>query len=411
MRNPQFRLPSLPIPAAVAGRVRAESDMSKLVSQLNTEFQAFKDRQDTRINGIEASQDEFARQIVASSFGPLDVNSLRPEDPEYSKLFASYFRNGSCESDLKTANAAGRRAEIHAAMSVGTNDAGGYLAPNEWDRRISNAQRATSPIRRISDVQVTGRNAYFTLWNDQAWGTGWVGETAARPDTATPTFSPIDFATGELYASPSVTQRLLDDADFDFQAWLVEQLNTEFARQEGIAFVSGNGTNKPFGFLQYVTGGTAAGRHPGGNLDVFPGGAAALLGNADSLVDFTYGLAAPYRQNATWVMNSQTAAGIAKMKDGQGNFIWRESLVAGQPSTLLGRPVELDESMPAIGANALAIAFGDFKAGYLINDRMGTRILRDPYTNKPYVSFYTTKRVGAGVKDPRAIRLYKISVS
>ena len=140
-------------------------------------------------------------------------------------------------------------------------------------------------------------------------------------------------------------------------------------------------------------------------------GAAAAISNPDALVDLKYGLGVPYRQNATWVMNSLTAAVIAKLKDGQGNFIWRESLLANEPATFLGRPVEIDESMPNIAAGAYAIAFGDFQRGYLVNDRVGVRILRDPYTNKPFIMFCATKRVGGAVLDPRAIRVLKVAAS
>ena len=233
----------------------------------------------------------------------------------------------------------------------------------------------------------------------------------ARDDHAHP---PVTFASGEVYAMPAITQKLLDDADFDVEQWLATQIETEFNRQEGIAFLSGNGTNKPRGLLTYVTGGASTGVHPGGDLTVVNSGNATALGAntsaaIDTLVGFAYGLPAPYRQNASWLMNSQTAAAIAKFKDANGNLIYQQSLIVGQPATLLGRPIEFDEGMPDIGAGNLSIAFGDFKAGYVINDRMGSRVLRDPYTAKPYVLFYTTKRVGGGVLDPNAIRLLKIS--
>lgn len=180
------------------------------------------------------------------------------------------------------------------------------------------------------------------------------------------------------------------------------------------------------GFLQYLPGGAAsaaitdgngnvttpasANAHPGGNLSTTPSGAAASV-TADALVDLKYGLGAPYRQNATWVMNSSTAAVIAKHKDGNGAFLWREALLASEPSTLLGRPVEIDENMSNIAAGAYPIAFGDFQRGYLVNDRVGVRILRDAYTNKPFVMFYATKRVGGGVLDPKAIRMMKVAAN
>jgi HK97 family phage major capsid protein len=230
-----------------------------------------------------------------------------------------------------------------------------------------------------------------------------VGETAARPQTSSTALMQVPFSTGEIYAMPAVTQRLLDDAAISVDNWLADQVRKEFARQEGVAFLAGDGVNKPYGLLTYVTGGANAGVHPGGAIEV-----TQTAITVDGLIDFMFSLDAPYRQNATWLMSSLTAATIAKMKDANDNLIWRESLMVGQPSTLLGRPVEIDEGMPAPELNALAIAFGDFKAGYLINDRVGTRILRDPYTNKPFVMFYVTKRVGGGVLDPNAIKVLQL---
>jgi HK97 family phage major capsid protein len=206
---------------------------------------------------------------------------------------------------------------------------------------------------------------------------------------------------------PAVTQNLLEDSAIDLEDWIAEEVGAEFGRQEAIAFVSGDGANKPSGFLTSAVGGSNAAAHPGGALDTITTATAGVIA-PDELVDFLYGLAAPYRQNATWLMNSTTAAVIAKMKDGQGNYLWREAFLQGQPATLLGFPVAIDENMPNIAANALAVAFGDWRRGYVINDRVGTQVLRDPFTAKPYVLLYSRRRVGGGVRDPRAIRLLKI---
>lgn len=288
-------------------------------------------------------------------------------------------------------------------MTVGDNSSGGYLAPVEWDRQILQQQRVRSPLRRIAKVVSTSVGAFTSLWSNDQWGSGWVGETAARPITTTASLSALTFASGEIYANAAITQRLLDDAQINLESWTAEALGGEFSRQEDIAFLSGNGVNKPAGLLTFAEGGANAASHPGGAVDVTEGAI-----TVDGLIDFMYGLAAPYRQNATWLMSSLTAAFITKLKDADGNLIWRESLIIGQPSTLLGRPVEIDEGMPGPTAGSLAIAFGDFKAGYVINDRLGTRILRDPFTNKPFVQFYATKRVGGGLLDPNAIRLLRV---
>lgn len=410
-------LSGLTAPAALCGPVRAaSSDVATAFAELNTAFTDFKERNDGKItaltNNFQAALDDLGSKIAAgrlagSGGGP----DLAPPDPEYSKTFASYFRTGDDERELKDLNATGRRAEVRAAMSIGTDSAGGYLAPVEWDRRVNKALISVSPMRRLAAVVPTTVRAYTSLWQQDGIGSGWVGETASRPATSTPTLQPIVYPNGEIYAFPMITQQLLDDADFKLEEWLASEVETEFATQEGIAFISGNGVNKPRGLLTYVDGGASAGIHPGGNLVTVPTGAAADLGDPDKLIDFVYSLPAPYRQNAKWLMNSLTAAALAKLKDGDGNYLWRETYVAGQPATLLGYPVEIDENMPMIAAGALPIAFGDFQRGYTINDRLGIQVLRDALTNKPFVGFYTRKRVGGGVSDPKAIRLLRVAVS
>lgn len=386
--------------AIAGGRVLAQAkDVNTLMAELQTAHTEFCNRVGGRIAAIEAALDDQALRAASPGLG-----GVGPIEPEYTAAFASYARKGDGIETLKSANGLGDRATIHAAMSVGSNTDGGYLAPIEWDRTLHERQRATSPMRRLATVQMTSVGAFTSLWSNDIWGTGWVGETAARPMTTTPSLAPIPFAAGEIYANAAATQRLLDDSAVNIDQWLIASLEREFSRQENIAFISGDGVNKPNGLLTYAPGGVNENSHPGGPLTVQT---SAI--SYDGLVDFLYGLDAPYRQNATWLMSSLTAAEIAKLKDGNGQPIWREGLIVGQPATLLGRPVEIDEGMPAPNAGNAPIAFGDFKAGYLVNDRLGTRILRDPYSNKPFVLFYATKRVGAGVLDPHAIRLLKLA--
>jgi HK97 family phage major capsid protein len=383
--------------------VHAEQKPEQLFRELRAAIDEKFGQHNERVENLEA-----ALNAMGAGNLPIGAPALGSvADPEYSKTFASYFRKGDGDDILRKANGSGERAAIQASMSVGTAGDGGYLAPVEWDRKISEAQKSISPMRRLATVQATSVGAYTTLWNTEQWGSGWVGETAARPQTSSTALMQVPFSTGEIYAMPAVTQRLLDDAAINVDNWLADQVRKEFARQEGIAFLAGDGVNKPNGLLTYIAGGTNEGTHPGGAIEtvevaIDPAASAATV---DGLIDFMYGLDAPYRQNATWLMSSLTAAALAKLRDAEGNLVWRESLMAGQPSLLLGRPVEIDEGMPGPDAGNAAIAFGDFKAGYLINDRIGTRILRDPYTNKPFVMFYVTKRVGGGVLDPNAVRV------
>lgn len=395
------------IPRALRGAVRAEGTDQQVVRQIHAAVSDLGGAIRTRIEGVE----ETVQNLIASVNGiegrnaPLNTSgSVVPVDNEYTRLFASFVRRGDNESQLTEMQGAGDRAAIQAALSVGSETNGGYLAPVEWDRQIAKAQVATSPMRRLAKVVTTSVGAFSTLWQSGNPGSGWVGETAARPETTQPTFDPITFTAGEIYANPAATQRILDDAAIDIGAWLVDALRVEFNRQENIAFLAGDGVNKPAGLLTFVAGGANADAHPGGNLTVVEQAIAV-----DALIDFMYGLGAPYRSNATWLMSSLTAAALTRLKDADGNLIWRESLLVGQPATLLGRPVEIDEGMPGPEAGNIAIAFGDFNAGYLVNDRTSSlRLLRDPYTNKPFVMFYATKRVGGGVLDPNAIRLLKI---
>lgn len=390
-------------PQAIFTEIKAT--LRNMKGDLNTAINAKLDPINETVTNLTSSMSAIQDQVNGSGMGGgSGNNALLPVEPEYTRAFADYARKGGHEEDLRVANASGQRASIQAAMSVGDNSNGGYLAPSEWDRKLHERQRATSPLRRMASVQLTSVGEYHTLWNTDEFGSGWVGETAARPQTSTASLAQIQFAAGDIYANVAITQRLLDDAAFNVESWLADRLQAEFNRQENIAFISGDGVNKPCGLLTYVAGGVNETRHPGGPVQDVE---APIT--YDGLVDFAYGLGAPYRQNAAWLMSSLTAAHIAKLKDGNGNPIWREGLIAGQPATLLGRVVEIEEALPGPEAGNLAIAFGDFKAGYLINDRTGVRILRDPYSNKPFVMFYNTKRVGAGVLDPFALRFLRVS--
>ena len=243
---------------------------------------------------------------------------------------------------------------------------------------------------------------------------GWASEVAARPTTNTPTFNEIVPSFGELYANPAATQAMLDDAQFDVEAWLADEIATQFAKAEGTAFVNGDGVDKPRGFLTYTSAIAGDATRAFGQLQYVPTGVAAALPSTNpenKLLDLVHALRAPYRQGAVWVMNSTTLATIRKFKTADGAFIWTPGLVTGQPDTLLGYPVIESEDMPDIAANSTPIAFGNFKAGYLIAERSETNILRDPYSNKPYVNFYATKRLGGAVSNSEAIKLLRVSVS
>jgi HK97 family phage major capsid protein len=293
-----------------------------------------------------------------------------------------------------------------------TTGAGGFAIPREIDDKIEKSLVAISPIRAIANVVKVGSSNYRKLITSGGTPSGWVGFEAARPETATPSFSEIIPASGELYANPAASQHMLDDAMFDVESWLANEIATEFTRAEGFAFVKGNGTSQPLGFLNSPTAATVDSARPMGTLQFLATGAAGAFpatNPADKLIDLVQTLRQPYRQGAVFVMNSSTAATIRKFKTADGAFIWQPGLVSGQPASLLGYPVIEAEDMPDVAANSLSVAFGNFKAGYVIAERNATSILRDPYTHKPYVHFYATKRVGGQVVNSEAIKLLKFA--
>lgn len=299
------------------------------------------------------------------------------------------------------------------ALSAGSDADGGYTVPEELDRRIESLLKDLSPIRRIASVVQVGSAQYRKLVTVTGLGSGWVGETAARPETTSLQFAEVVPPLGEIYANPAATQAMLDDSYFDVESWLAEQIAVEFGVQEGTAFVTGNGTAKPKGFLSYSTAATADGARAFGTLQHLVtgvNGGFAASNPADKLIDLVHSLRPVYRAGAVFVMNTNVLSAVRKFKDVDGNYLWRPGLADGMPATLLGYPVIEAQDMPDIATNALSIAFGNFARGYTITDRSSVRVLRDPYSNKPYVHFYSTKRVGGGVVNSDCIKLLKFSV-
>lgn len=348
---------------------------------------------------LQTAVDDQAKIQAAAKLGNGGVIGDIQSDPEYTAAFKAHMRKGE--------KAPG---DMQAAMSRGTDADGGYLAPIEWDRTIGEKLKRISPMRqesRVITISVAGFKKYF---GDRNVGSGWVGETASRPATSTPQIGTLDFIPGELYANPAITQQLLDDAAVDLEQWLGSEVDTEFNRQEGIAFLGGDGLNKPYGVLTYVTGAANAARHPYGAIKALGSQAAAAF-TGDGLLDVMYDLPSEFAANAKWHMNRLSVGTARKLKDGQGNYLWQPSYASGQPQTLAGAPVVEYPDMPLVAAGNIAALFGDMEATYLVIDRVGIRILRDPYTNKPFVHFYTTKRVGGGVHNPEPMRAVKIQAA
>ncbi len=322
---------------------------------------------------------------------------------EHKSAFDGYMRRG------ETGNL--RRLE-EKALSVGSDADGGYLVPEEVEAGVMRALREASPIRAISGVRQVSGNTYKKPFAITGAATGWVAETGTRAQTNSPTLAELAFPTMELYAMPAATQTLLEDAAVNIDEWVAEEVRIAFAEQENTAFVSGDGTNQPKGFLSYTTVAEDSWAWAKiGYLTTGVAGGLPVSDPADTLIDLVYTLRSPYRANAHWVMNRSTQAEIRKIKDGDGNYIWRPGEQAGQGATLMTFPIAETEDMPEIDTDSFSIAFGDFGRGYLVVDRLGIRILRDPFSAKPYVLFYTTKRVGGGVQDFNAIKLLKFGTA
>ncbi len=314
---------------------------------------------------------------------------------EYKDAFAAYVKRGE-----------------EKALRIGSNPDGGYLVPSETDDEISQLMAALSPIRAIASVRKISTGTYKKPVTKTGPEAGWVSETGARDETDSQVIDALSFPAAELYAMPAATSAFLDDAAVDVGQWIAEEVNAAFAQQEGIAFVTGNGSDKPKGFLASTT--VAEASWEWGKLGYVATGASGALPASDPsdvLIDLVYSLKAGYRQNASWVMNRKTQGAIRKLKDDGGNYLWQPASTADGRATLMGFDLVEAEAMPDIAANSLSIAFGDFKRGYLIVDRQGVNVLRDPYSAKPYVLFYTTKRVGGGVQNYDAIKLLKFAAS
>ena len=385
-------------------------------------FEAFKATNEDRLATLERNNDVLIEEKLARidadmnrKLDELALKSVRPalgREREGASNHSHREHKSAFESYMRSGESAGLRQLEVKALSVGSNPDGGYVVPVEIEQQIGARLTAISPIRSIAGVRTISANVYKKPFMITGPSVGWVGETDARTQTASPTLDALSFPAMELYAMPAATSALLEDAAVNIDQWLAGEVEQAFAVQEGAAFVAGDGSNKPKGFLAYTTIDNAS--WDWGKIGYIPSGAAGAFASSspsDVLVDAIYALKAGYRQNGSFVMNRKTQATVRKFKDTTGNYLWQPPSVANGRATLMSFPLVESEDMPDIAANSYSVAFGDFTRGYLVVDRAGVNVLRDPYSAKPYVLFYTTKRVGGGVQDFDAIKLIKFAVS
>jgi len=322
----------------------------------------------------------------------------------YKAAFDSYMRHNGDERSMSP--------EDLKALSVGSDPDGGYVVDADTGGRIVSRIFETSPMRQFAAIQTIGTDALEGLHDSDEAAFGWVGEEGARSETTTPKLEKWRIPVHEMYAKPAATQKLLDDAAINMEAWLQSKVTDRFARAENTAFVTGNGVDRPRGFTTYPDR-ASADVFEIGAIERFTSGAngafVAAPNGGDVLIDALYGLKAQYRANAAWFMNRKVAAEVRQLKDSDGAYLWVPGIAAGQPASLLGYPTASFEDMADLSTGSLSIAVGDMREAYQIVDRIGVRVLRDPYSNKPYVEFYSTKRTGGDVVNFEALKLIEFS--
>lgn len=390
-------------PIRTRGLVAAQANGAAIVAELSTAFASFRQKNDTRVDAIEKELDGINASIAASLIGPVDGGiSHDPDARQHLDVMASFARTG----------------KISAAMSTDSDPDGGYTVDRVLSTKIARRIYDASPIGRLArHEQITTGDSFAEPIDIGDIEALWVGEHDDRPETDTTNLRMLTVPVTEVYTNQPVTQRLLDDSAFDIAGWMNDKIVDKFGRTEGRAFISGNGVGRPRGLLTYDTSTAKDAARAWGTIQYIPTGKAAAFADAsatvspaDALFDVVYSLRAPYRPGARWLMNLATAGIVRKLKDSEGRFIWADAR-EGQPATLCGFPVELDEEMPDVEADAFPIAFGDFRQAYIIVDKPGIRMLRDPYSAKPYVLFYAYRRVGGQLQNSEAVKILKIAAS
>lgn len=390
-------------------------EIKNTVDGLGKAWEEFKRVNDDRLKAVEAKKSDplydgqldrinNALDEYKSKMAKLEAAIARPDaaasldekkaSAEYKEKFSQYLRKGVNTEYLE-----------QKSLSSGVDPDGGYLVLPEMSATIVKSVFESSPVRAVASVQTISTDSLDVLNDVNQVASGWTTEQGAISETDTPRIGKSNIPTHEMFAEPRATQKVLDDAFIDLEGWLSTKIAEKFTRDEATAFVSGNGVGRPRGFLTYAHGTSW------GQVEQVASGTSGAV-TADGLISLYYALKEPYAANASWMMARGTVRAVRLLKENTTNqYIWQPGLQAGQPDLLLSAPVFMASDMPAVGADALSVAVGDFRQGYQVVDRNGIRILRDPFTAKPFVKFYATRRVGGDVVNFEAIKLLKLSTS
>lgn len=385
------------------GRIEDSLDKAQKTADAAVLAQKRRERVVTDADGNEIDLDAKAADWKRSASGNPHAVMDGAQMTAYKSAFNHYLRKGDRGMD----------ATEFKALSEGVDADGGFTVHPDLTGRITSFVYESSPMRAYASAQMISTSELEGLYDNDEAASGWVAETDARPNTDTPQLGRWVIPVHELYANPEATQKILDDSTFNMEQWLANKVSSKFARDESLAFVSGDGTGKPTGFLNYddyTTPGVSAVDQIERFKTGVDGDFAAAPNGGDVLIEALYGLKSPYRMNATWFLNRTTTRAVRKLKDSDGAYLWQAGIAAGQPATILGYPTAPFDDMPNPAAGSLSIAVGDMREAYQIVDRFGIRTLRDPYSNKPYVGFYSTKRVGGDVVNFEALKLVEFSV-
>ena len=349
------------------------------VARLDEEIERLRD-------GLERTRASLNRPLGAAK-------SETPQAGEYKAAFGAYLRRG---------DESGIAAMERKALSVDSDAEGGYLVTPQMSATIVEKVFESSPLRAVAAIETISSDSLEMLVDKDEAAAGWVAEAEARPETDAPDLAKVVIPVHEIYAEPRATQKLVDDASIDLEAWLAGKVAEKFTRMEATAFINGSGVGQPRGILTYASGTSW------GQIEQVVSGSSGAVA-ADGLLDLQHSLKEVHGASAVWLANRLILRDIRKLKDANNQYLWEPGLKIDGQDTLLGRPILSAADMPVAAANSLSVAFGDFSAGYQIVDRIGVRVLRDPFTAKPFVKFYTTKRVGGDVVNFDAIKLQKLA--
>jgi HK97 family phage major capsid protein len=377
----------------------AAEEVRQAVTGFVQDFKGFQADMTTKLQQTEERMTMLDRKMTLPARTPL-AGAADAAAP-HQKAMNAYIRNGD-DDGLR-----GLEMESK-ALSSAVNSDGGFLVDPQTSDRVKSVLNATASIRAIATVVQVEATSYDVLVDHTDLAAGWATESSAVGETGTPQIDRITIPLHELSALPKASQRLLDDSAFDIEGWLAGRIADKFSRAEAQAFISGDGIDKPKGLLAHDKIDNDI--WTWGNIGYVPTGVDGEV-TADSVVDLVYALGAQYRAQASFVMNSKTAGRVRKLKDLDGRFLWTDGLGQREPARLMGYPVLVAEDMPDVDAGSFSLAFGDFAAGYTVAERPDLRILRDPFSAKPHVLFYATKRVGGDVSDFAAIKLLKFGTA